>query len=208
VKRTLLLFLLLAQAFAADAIPPNGDMRMFVLKYTDAGKLRKLFSRYSYPMSSNRDFNVLTVIGPASFQAQVEAAIKQFDVAPDPPGNIELAVYLITTKDLPVSTPVPKELEEKYKAYRLADSQVIRVRTGQPAESSGSVLLSQVRFRGAAIGPGEKDRVISIDGLRIQLKAPDTASLSSDVDLKENQPVLIGKTNPDDLLVAVAKVAE
>ena len=74
-------------------------MRMFVLKYTDAAKFRRLFSRYSYPMSSNRDYNVLTVTGPASFQAQVEAAMKLFDVAPDPPKNVELAIYLITTQE-------------------------------------------------------------------------------------------------------------
>ena len=208
VKRLFVSFLLLSQAFAADAVAPVGDQRMFVLKYTDAAKLRKLFSRYSYPMSSNRDYNVLTVTGPAGFQAQVEAAIKLFDVAPDPPKNIELAIYLITTKETPGSLPLPKELDGKYRGYRLADSQVIRIRTGQPAESSGLALLAQVRFRGASIGPGEKDRVISIDGLRVQLKAPDTASLSTDIDLRENQPAVIGKTNPDGLLVAVARVAE
>jgi hypothetical protein len=203
VKRLVVALLLLSQAFAAD-----GDQKMFVLKYTDAAKLRKLFSRYSYPMSSNRDYNVLTVTGPAGFQAQVEAAIKLFDVPPDPPKNIELAVYLITTKDAPGLLALPKDLEEKYKPYRLADSQVIRIRTGQPADSTGSALLSQVHFQGASIGPGEKNRVISIDGLRVQLKAPDTASLSSDIDLRENLPVVIGKTNPDGLLVAIAKVAE
>jgi len=204
VKRFVLPFLLLSHVFAADAVPPKDDMRMFVLKYTDAAKLRKLFSRYSFPMSSNRDFNVLTVIGPASFQAQVEAAIKQFDVAPDPPKNVEVAVYLITTKETPASLSLPKELEEKWKGYRVIDSQVIRTRVGQPAESSGSALLSQVRFRSASIGPG----VISIDGLRVQLKGPDTASLGSDIDLKENQAVVIGKTNPDGLLVAIATVAQ
>ena len=200
-KRLLLPIFLLAQAFAAD-----GTVRMFTLKFADAEQFRRLFSAFSYPMNANREFNVLTVTAPAAFLTQVEAAVKEFDVAPVPPKNIELAVYLISVTD--ATGLLPKELQEAYKAYKLADSQVIRIRPGQPAESGGLGMLSQVRFRAGSIGTDDKGRVISIDGLRVQLKAPATAILSSDIDLRENQPVVIGKTSPDGLLIVVAKVAE
>jgi hypothetical protein len=208
-KRLPILILFLARGFAAEPV-----MKMFPLKYADSEQVRKLFSSYSYPMSTNRDFNVLTVTAPAGFMAQVEAAVKQFDVAPVPPKNIELTVYLLTGADAPGPPLLPKELQamEKqliattsYKAYHLADTQVIRTRPGQPADSSGVLPLSQVRFRAGWINSDEKGRIISFDGLRVQLK---TLAISEDVDLRENQLVVIGKASPDGLLVAVAKVSE
>jgi hypothetical protein len=201
-KHLPILILFLARGFAADTPPA---VKMFPLKYADSEQVRKLFSSYSYPMSTNRDFNVLTVTAPASFLAQVEAAVKQFDVAPVPPKNIELTVYLLTSADAPGPAPLPKELQEGYKAYHLADTQVIRTRPGQPADSSGVLPLSQVRFRAGWINSDEKGRIISFDGLRVQLK---TLALSEDIDLRENQLVVIGKASPDGLLVAVAKVSE
>lgn len=207
-KRFPILILLLARCFAADSV------KMFPLKYADSEQVRKLFSSYSFPMSTNRNLNVLTVTAPASFLAQVEAAVKQFDVAPVPPKNIELTVYLLTGADAPGPIPLPKELQEmekqliantSYKAYRLADTQVIRTRPGQPADSTGVLPLSQVAFRAGWINSDEKGRIISFDGLHVQLKS---LAVSADIDLRENQLVVIGKANPDGLLIAVAKVSE
>src|SRR5260370_7816346 len=167
-KRLPILILVLARSFAADA----PVMKMFPLKYADSEQVRKLFSSYSYPMSTNRDFNVLTVTAPAGFMTQVEAAVKQFDVAPVPPKNIELTVYLLTGADAPGPTPLPKELQEmekqliaasSYKAYHLADTQVIRTRPGQPADSTG------VHFRSAWINTHEKAPLITFAGFRFQL---------------------------------------
>jgi hypothetical protein len=213
-KRLPILILALARGFAADAPPAEPVTKMFALKYADSEQVRKLFSSYSYPMSTNRDFNVLTVNAPASFVSQVEAAVKQFDVAPVPPKNIELTVYLLTGADAPGPAPLPKELQEmekqliatsSYKAYHLADTQVMRTRPGQPADSSGVLPLSQVRFRAGWINSDEKGRIISLDGFRVQLK---TLAISEDIDLRENQLVVIGKASPDGVVVAVAKVSE
>ncbi len=103
--------LVLIPFLAADPpaqVPKDQSVRMFPLKYADAEQLRRLFSSFSYPMSTNTVFNVLTVTAPAGFQEQVEAAIKQFDVAPEPPKNIEFTIYLLTGADAPGSTPLPK----------------------------------------------------------------------------------------------------
>ena len=204
-KRLCILILLLVPAFAQDELADK-TTRMFPLKYADADQIRRLFSTYSYPMSSNREFNVLTVTAPPAFQTKVEAAIKEFDIAPVPPRNIELTVYVMTGAELP--SPVPKELEsiEKqlmtggaFKGVRLTDTQVLRIRPGQPGESGG------IRLRAAWVNAGEKGRVISFDGLRVNLK---TATVSTDIDIPEGQGVVIGKSNPDGLLVATAKVSE
>ena len=204
-RRLTILMLLLVPALAEDA-PADKTTRMFPLKYADADQIRKLFSTYSYPMSANREFNVLTVTAPAGFQTKVETAIKEFDVAPAPPKNIELTVYVMTGADVPAT--VPKELEaiEKqfmtsgaYKGVRLTDTQVIRIRPGCQGESGG------IRLRAAWVTTGEKGRVISFDGLKVNLK---TATINADIDIPEGQGVVIGKSNPDRLLVATAKVSE
>ena len=106
-----------------------------------------------------------------------------------------------------------KELDEiakqvagaSFKAFRLAESQVIRVRPGQPGETAGSEALSQVRFRAVWINSDSKGRVLSFDGLRVQLKG---TAMSTDVDLREGEWSVIGRVNADTVLVAMAKVFE
>jgi hypothetical protein len=204
-KRLSILVLVLLPAFTADA-PAEKSTRTFPLKYVDADQIRRLFSTYSYPMTANRDFNILTVIAPASFQTKVEEAIKEFDLQPVPPKNIELTVYTVNGAE--TAAPVPKGLEaiEKqftaggvYKGVRLTDTQVLRIRPGQPGESGG------IRLRAAWINAGEKNRVISFDGLNVNFKA---AAISTDIDIPEGQAVVIGKSGTDGLLVAAAKVSE
>ncbi len=204
-KRLSILVLVFLPVFASDA-PAEKSTRTFLLKYVDADQIRRLFSNYSYPMTANRDFNVLTVTAPAGFQTKVEEAIKEYDLQPVPARNIELTVYAVTGAD--AAAPVPKELEpiEKqftaggvYKGVRLTDTQVIRVRPGQPGESGS------IRLRAAWVSAGDKNRVISFDGLKVNFK---TATLSTDIDIPEGQAVVIGKAGTDGLLVAAAKAAE
>ena len=78
-----ILVLVFLPVFAADA-PAEKSTRTFPLKYVDADQVRRLFSAYSYPMTANRDFNVLTVTAPAGFQTKVEEAIKEYDLQPIP----------------------------------------------------------------------------------------------------------------------------
>src|SRR3982074_1867804 len=113
-KRLSILILLLVPALAEDP-PDDKATRMFPLRYADAEQIRKLFSTYSYPMTANRDFNVLTVTAPAGFQTKVEEAIKEFDLPPVPPKNIELTVYTVTGAE--AAAPVPKELEPIEKQF-------------------------------------------------------------------------------------------
>jgi hypothetical protein len=204
-KRLSILLFCLAAASAEEA-PAGKTTRLFPLKYADADQIRRLFSTFSYPMTANREFNVLTVTAPAVFQTQVEAAIKEYDVAPIPPKNIELTIYVIAGADAPGVTP--KELAEiekqftadsAFKGIHVQDTQVMRIRPGLPGESGG------IRLRAAWVNSAEKGRVISFDGLKVNLK---TAALNTDIDLPEGKAVIIGKSGVDGLLVAIAKVAE
>jgi len=60
-------------------------------------------------------------------------------------------------------------------------------------------------LRAAWVSAGDKNRVISFDGLEVNFK---TATLSTDIDIPEGQAVVIGKAGTDGPLVAAAKAAE
>jgi hypothetical protein len=204
-RRLTVLLLLLAPAFADEA-PAAKSTRMYPLKYADADQIRRLFSTYSYPMTANREFNVLTVTAPPPFHTQVEGAIKEFDVAPAPPRNIELTLYVVTGADKPSAQPKELEAVEKqfttgglFKGILVSDTQVLRTRAGLPAESGA------VRIRAAWVNGGDKSKVVSVDGLRVTVKG---CALAADIDVPEGRAVVVGKAGPDGLIVVVAKVTE
>jgi len=82
---------------------------------------------------------------------------------------------------------------------------VIRIRPGQQGEATGGQDLSQIRFRAGWINSDPKGKIISFDGLRVQLK---TTTISTDIDLREGQWAAIGRVNPDGVLVAMARVSD
>jgi hypothetical protein len=134
---------------------------------------------------------------------------------------------------------VVKQLKNtfSYKGYQLIDTDVIRVRAGQGGEVSGVVngapsigpnkTISQVKFRSASVSTDEKGRSIRIDALKVGFKFPvasgeksgekqyqyiDTG-INTDVDVREGQKVVVGKSNMDgsdraSIVVLTAKVVE
>jgi hypothetical protein len=108
---------------------------------------------------------------------------------------------------------------------------VIRTRAGQGGDASGVVdnasksefkTISQVKFKSASPSTDDKGRVIRIDNLRVGLKVPvvtggklnyiDTG-IVTDVDIREGQKVVVGKTNMDgsdraSIVVLTAKVVD
>jgi hypothetical protein len=135
---------------------------------------------------------------------------------------------------------VVKQLKSmfSYKGYQLIDTEVIRVRAGQGGEVSGVVMegpsvggnrtISKVAFLTASISNDEKGRTIRIDNLKVSLRIPvvsgaaatgqkqyqyiDTG-MSTNVDVREGQKVVVGKANMDgsdraSIVVLTAKVVE
>ena len=82
---------------------------------------------------------------------------------------------------------------------------MIRIRPGMPGEASGGQALSRIRFRAGWINSDDKGRILSFDGLRVELK---NTAVSTEIDLRENQWAVIGRVNPDGVLAAMARVSE
>jgi hypothetical protein len=133
---------------------------------------------------------------------------------------------------------VVKQLKStfSYKGYQLIDTEVIRVRAGQGGEVGGVVIdgpalegyrtISQVKFKSASVSTDEKGRTVRIDSLKVGLKIPTVfitagqrqfqyidTGMSTDVDVREGQKVVVGKANMDgsdraSIVVLMAKVVE
>jgi hypothetical protein len=202
------------------------------LKYVNADELRRVFSSQSYAVAVNQELNLLTVRGPLSFIREVEETVKRLDIAPSMPPNVELTVYLLTAAVPGSSAALPPELGDLGKelkamfgaqALRVADSQVIRVRSGKPADATGlaspaesAATLSWVRFECATVILNAKGNTISLDGLRVGLHLPGNpgatrtppateGGVTADLDLVENQPAIIGKAGIDKPVVVIVR---
>ncbi len=114
------------------------------LKYLDPDELRQVFSGRSYVMEVNRNLKLLTVSGPTEFLTEVEQAGKRLDLAPTPPANIEVTVYLLATtgqtssaQSLPAEMQgIDRSLGSTASSLHLVDSETLRVREGKTADVS------------------------------------------------------------------------
>jgi type II/III secretion system protein len=132
---------------------------------------------------------------------------------------------------------VAKQLKNtfSYKGFELIDTQVIRTRAGKGGEASGVIdrgtggvkAVNQVKFNEATVSSDEKGRVIHLRFLKVGLRVPvqtnfgpgppaanylDTG-ISTDVDVREGQKVVVGKANMDgsdraSIVVLMAKVVD
>ena len=212
------------------ASPDAWGAKTIQVKYADPEQLRRLFSGQSYVMEADRALKVLTVHGPPAFLKEVEETVKRFDIAPPLPANIQITVYLLAVAEQasPSGTLPPElaALAKELKAasgsptLRMADSQMIRVRAGQPAETMGSApssptaaTLSRIRLESAFVNSDPKGDVISLDGLHVWLNVPPSpeskgnGDVAADIDVMQNQAAIVAKTGIDKPLVVVVRAS-
>ena len=215
--------------------------RVFQLKYVSPQSLSNLLGPFgNMRISTVEQLKAISVRGDTALLTEIENLIQRFDVPPPPVQNIDVTIYLMSALGQPAASAVPPELEGvvrqlkgmfSYKGYQLIDTQVIRVRAGQGGEASGVInsaskseikTISQIKFRSASSSTDEKGRAIRIDNLRVGVKVPvvsggkvqyiDTG-ITTDVDIREGQKVVVGKANMDgsdraSIVVLTAKVVD
>ncbi len=237
-KRLWLYFLFVA-ALSAQS---NAVTQVFQLQFADPVEVRDMLAMFGHVIG-NRPLRTLTVqTADDKAMAEIARLIKQYDVPPPPVQNIEVTIYLMSALATPSATPIPAEMEPvvkqlrsmfSYKGYQLIDTEVIRVRAGQGGEASavvdnkgpsGAKTISQMKFRAATPTTDDKGHAVRIDGLKVGLKVPVPANtkgdynyidtgISTDVDIREGQKVVVGKVNMDgadraSIVVLSAKVVE
>ena len=232
-----LLSILSAQDTAKPGKSVSSDgwsTKAFDVKYIDPERLRQIFSGRSFVMEADTDLKLLTAHGSPAFLKEVEDTVKRFDVPPPPPANIQITVYLLTVAaQAPSGRALPPELAAIGKelapagspALRLADSQTIRVREGQPGEAAALVdtpddsKLSRIRIQSASIIPSAKVGAVSLNGLSVWLDilpaTPETtrsavktnADISANIDVEQNQSVIVSRAGVDKPVVVIARAA-
>jgi len=174
------------------------------------------------------------------------AALAAQESAPVPlpaPLNIEFAVYmLVGSPDAAKNEPIPDTLEPvvkqmravfAYKGFRVAETLLLRSRSGKGAEASsfsplpgvdGVKTYYQFRFKHAEVVNRAGARTIKIDELRAGVRVPYKTSASggqyqfadigfnTDLDVKEGQKAVVGKGSMEGnealIVVVIPKVVD
>ena len=240
-KRLFLTILAAAALVMADDAPPKPPpaQKIFKLQYADANRVANLLRPLGIMVNAESQSNVLAVTGSPQTISAVEDALKKLDVPSAPVKNVELTGYLLLaspqgsdTPDVPELASVIKELRSlsPFKSYKLLESFNLRDRDGEQGHVQGFLSgLSQkpgplsgpyapsytFGFNRLSIRSSGSSSTVRLDGIGLLVKtAPGMeARIMTDVDIREGQKVVVGKTNANGadqalFLVLSAKLVE
>jgi hypothetical protein len=162
--------------------------------------------------------------------------------APPAAKNIEVTFHMLLASPQGESSAVPQELTGVaqqlrnvfgLKSIRVLETAILRGREGKGGSTSGLMAppgkvdppaIYSLRYQNTAISAGEKGANIRIDNLGFNAKLPLAsasgagyqfydASINTDVDIREGQKVVVGKSSIDSasqsiFLVVTAKVVD
>jgi hypothetical protein len=200
--------------------PKPDVLRLIDVKQADVNELAGIINRAvgnQASLTADPSRHVLIVRGSADAVGFVEEAVKRMDQPPvaQPRINLELTVHLLYGSMQEAHGEPPhadlastiKQLSSlfPYKNYSVLESFVLRGRDGQPSDTHGSLPNSgstyQFRCRPSVMS-GPAPRAIRLDDLRLDLRwevkaanIASEASISTGLDTKEGQKVVVGKSN-------------
>lgn len=239
-KRLLLTILAGAALLMADDAPAKQPQvqKIFKLQYADANRVANLLRPLGIMVNAESQSNVLAVTGSPQTISAVEDALKKLDVPPAPVKNVELTGYLLLgspqgsdAPDLAKLASVIKELRSlsPFKSFKLLESFNLRDRDGQkghvqgflsgfsptPTKFGTFVPFYDFGFNRLSVTSSSGSPVVRLDGvgLRVQEAYSQDARIDTDVDIREGQKVVVGKTNVNGadqalFLVLSAKLVE
>ena len=215
------------------------ERKVIELKYVDAGRVASLLSSNfngDIQLHADTQLHAIAVLGTPEMVASIEEAAKKLDV---PPLDFELTVYLISASsqggdqlpDALASTAKQLHGVFAYKGYQLIDSFVLRGRDGQGVNGQGGSADGTIknstysfRYNRANVLDGSP-KIVNLQNLSLQIRMPSgvrsekgqmeykTTGLSSDIDIRDGQKVVVGKSDVNNgesplILVVTAKVVE
>ena len=213
-------------------------VKLFQVKYADVQHLANLFRAFGATVQPDSDLKAISVRAPKEVLAAIEESLQRLDVPQTPARNIQLDAYLLTASGQGSSANIPGDLDPvikqlksvfNYQGFRLLGTLSWRGREGTPGSVSGllpsvssdSTQSTSYTFRTHSVGITSegKERTIRINDLFLQLEfwdkghASQHAVISTSIDAREGQKVVVGKANIDNadsalILVLTAKVVE
>ncbi len=229
-----------AQEKDQPAPSPTPAVKVFVVKPSNFERVRdavRLIAGGS-GVSADRGTNTLVVTTSPTYMPAIEQLVKQLDVVA-PTANIELTFYIVQGSREPAAegAPLPNELQPVanqlksvfgYLGLRLLDTAFVRSRSNQNVDVTGSLAVQNGRpsiyslALNADVMSDSKAASIRLDRLRFSAKIPYVAGentqyydfgFNANIDIKEGQKVVIGKTSLEGgrsalILVATGKVVD
>lgn len=209
----------------APAPAPGGERitRIFPVKYANIKDLTTLLGIFGAALTRDERMGVIAAQGSPATLSALEEAIKRLDVPPAPAQNAEISVYMIKASQTGSGGSVPKELDPvikqlrglfAYQDYRVLDTAVVRARSGGNVRENGLLPLQvegvpgsyELILRDVGISPEGKERTIRFF-FRFSCRIPfqsgsapvqfNNVALETDVDVREGQKIVVGKSNID-----------
>ena len=202
---------------------PQGEKiaRIFELKYDNWeriwGMLRVLVGDYNMTFTDG----TLVVKAERSVMPAVEEIVRRMDVPQPLAKNVELTIYLLqASQQAGIDTRMPDDLQAvikqlrsvfAFQSFRLLDVMLLRNRSGAHAQASGVLAFDKgipQRYNVEVqpnVSQDEKGRLIRLNRLNVNTRVPisgpsdrpqgfEQASINSNLDIREGQKVVVGKT--------------
>ena len=238
-KRLFITLLCSAALFAQEQVSrvvqlrhiPPGSVQV-VLSILSAGKVN---------FQSDPNAKYVAMQGPRELVDAMEAAIKKLDVPVPAAKNIELTFHMLLASpqgESPAIAPdlagVAQQLRNVFglKSIRVLETAVLRGREGKGGLTTGIMAppgkvdapaTYLIGYDRTEVSTSEKGANVRIDKLRFNVKLPQAtgsgivqfseSSINTDVDIRESQKVVVGKSSIDSasqsiFLVVTAKVLD
>jgi hypothetical protein len=185
-----------------------------------------------FPGISIAGDNRVLVRGPIAVVDMIEEAIKKLDTpVPDAARNVELTLQILKGfAQEGAGGPIPADLDPTikqlrslfpFKSYKLLDMQIFRARSGKYGDISGTLPGSAQSFTfyvQPTVNPSNTPnapRTVHLASMRFSFRQPkvidgktqyDLWGINTDLDAKEGQKAVVGKSNiegSDDAIILV-----
>jgi hypothetical protein len=199
-----------------------------------AAQLANAFGDGKVKIQNFPDSPNLVLNGPPELLSIIESAIKKADVPPTAAPNVEVTFYILAGGEGAQGSPLPEELSGVARqvkgllgmtALKLVESIQIRSRAGTGGEASGVMgksvgnpSLYQLRFGELSVEGDPGGRLLRLSHLKFGGKIATGGSyvetgFSTNVDLRDGQKIVIGKSSLDTsgtpyFVVVTGKVVE
>jgi len=229
-RLAIILLVIAAPLLRAEEI----SRKVIELKYVNANQVNSLLGNFGVNIRSDDRLKTIALTGSPESVAQAEAAIKKLDVPAPAEKNIELLAYLVMASNDAQTPPEAADLTSvikqmrtlfPYKSYRLLDTIWVRTKAGGSAFESGGMAPASLKTdpnfnptyllsaHGTWYDADNKTVRLADLSLLLVLREKTSVKIGSNVDIREGQKVVIGKTNPTGaasavVLIVTAKVVD
>lgn len=172
------------------------------------------------------NLRIIAVNGPVDLVDAMEAAVKKLDVPTQAAKNIELTFHILAASGTAGASAIPPDLSGVVqqlgnvfglKSFRLLETAVMRGRDGRGMEGNGIVAIPvkvdaspryYLQIQRVSAPSAENGRLVRIDRLEFRVDIPYSkvgaqgldwlgAGIKTDIDLREGQKVVVGKSSLD-----------